>query len=177
VNTGTTRIIIVAALVVAGFVILVNGFPSGGGEAAGAPSETTSPSSSPTTPSTETETPPPPIDPQAPAKIHFFVLNGTNTTGFASTQSQRLENQGLTPELNDAGSSADDAPTKGQKKTIIYFRGGDDAEQNQADAQWVADEFYEGAAVRELAGDVASGDVVPAGANVVVLLGEDTAPA
>lgn len=174
-NTGTTRIIIVAALVVAGFVILVNGFPSIGGEAVGGPGPSTSLSPSPSSSGTDTETPPPPVDPQPAKKIHFFVLNGTNSTGLASTESQRLENQGLTPALNTAGSSADDAPTKGQKKTIVYFRGGDAAEQNEADAQWVADTFYDGAAVKELDPEVES-DVVPAEANVVVLLGEDSIP-
>jgi hypothetical protein len=176
VNTGTTRIIIVAALVVAGFVVLVNGFPSIGGEAAPGPGATTSPSSSVSPDDTDTQTPPPSVDPQPAKKIFFFVLNGTNSTGLAATQSQRLEAQDLTPALNAAGSSADDAPTKGQKKTIVYFRGGDDAEQNEADAQWVADEYCDGAAVKELAADVASGDVVPADANVVVLLGEDSIP-
>ena len=38
---------------------------------------------------------------------------------------------------------------KGQKKTIVYFRGGDDAEQNQADAQWVSDTYYDGAIVKD----------------------------
>ena len=173
-NTGTTRIIIVAALVVAGFVVLVSGFPSIDGEAADGPGITTSPSASASPDGTDTETAPPPLDPQPPKKISFFVLNGTNSTGLAGTQSQRLEAQDLTPVLNAAGSSADDAPTKGQRKTIVYFRGGDDAEQNEADAQWVADTYCDGAAVRELAADVASGDVVPADANVVIVLGEDS---
>jgi LytR cell envelope-related transcriptional attenuator len=175
VNTGTTRIIIVAALVVAGFVILVNGFPSIGGEAAGGPGPSTSLSPSPSSSGTDTETPPPPVDPQPAKKIHFFVLNGTNESFLAAVQADHLQRQGLTPAENTAGSSADDAPTKGQKKTVIYYRGGDDAEQNKADAQWVADTYYDGAAVRELDPEVES-DVVPAEANVVVLLGEDSIP-
>jgi hypothetical protein len=176
VNTGTTRIVIVAALVVAGFIILVNGFPSVGGQAAGGPGSPTSPSPSTSPSGTDTQTPPPPLDPQPAKKIKFFVLNGTNSTGQAGIQAERLANQGLTPVLNGEGVSAGDAPTKGQKKTIVYFRGGDDAEQNEADAQWVADTLYDGAAVRELAADAASGNVVPAEANVVVLLGEDQVP-
>lgn len=178
VNTGTTRIIIVAALVVAGFVVLVNGFPSVDQEASGGPGpvDTTSPSTSVSPSATETTpAPEPPPDPQPPKKIHFFVLNGTNSTGLAGIEAEHLANQGLTPALNAADSAADDAPTKGQKKTIVYFRGGDDAEQNQADAQWVADTYYDGATVKELDPDVES-DVVPAEANVVILLGEDSIP-
>jgi hypothetical protein len=176
VNTGTTRIVIVAALVLAGFVVLVNGFPSSGVRASigPGPGDTTSPSTS-VSPS-ETETPPPqlPPDPQQPKKIHFFVLNGTNSTGLAGTQAEQLGNHDLTPALNGENVPADDAPTKGQKKTVVYFRGGDDAEQNEADAQWVADTYLGGATVRELAADIASGDLVPAEANVVILLGEDS---
>lgn len=175
-NTGTTRIVIVAALVVAGFVVLVSGFPSIGGEAAGGPGTSTSLSPSPSSPGTDTQTTPPPVDPQPAAKILFFVLNGTNSTGLAGIQAERLQNHKLTPALNADNVSAGDAPTKGQKKTVVYFRGGDDAEQNEADAQWVADTYFNGAAVRELAPDFASGDVVPAGANVVILLGEDSIP-
>jgi LytR cell envelope-related transcriptional attenuator len=177
VNTGTTRIIIVAALVVAGFVVLVNGFPSVDQEASGGPGTGTSTSPTASVSPSETETPPPepPPDPQPPKKIHFFVLNGTNSTGLAGIEAEHLANQELTPALNAADSAADDAPTKGQKKTIVYFRGGDEAEQNQADAQWVADTYYDGATVKELDPDVES-DVVPAEANVVVLLGEDSIP-
>jgi hypothetical protein len=176
VNTGTTRIVIVAALVVAGFVVLVNGFPSVGRQASGGPGPgtTTSPSTSVSPSDTATPPPEPPPDPQPPKKIHFFVLNGTNSTGLAGTQAEQLGNHDLTPALNAANSPADDAPTKGQKKTVVYYRGGDDAEQNQVDAQWVADTYCDGATVRELAADIASGDLVPADANVVILLGEDS---
>jgi hypothetical protein len=178
VNTGTTRIIIVAALVVAGFVVLANGFPSAGVQASGGPGprDTTSPSTSVSPSDTETTPPEPPPDPQQAKKIVFFVLNGTTSTGLAGTQAEQLGNHDLTPALNADGVPADDAPTKPQKKTIVYFRGGGDAEQNQADAQWVADTYCHGAAVRELAAgaDIASGDLVPAEANVVILLGEDS---
>jgi len=177
VNTGTTRVVIVAALVVAGFVVLLNGFPSVDREASGGPGTgtSTSPSTSVSPSDTGTLPPEPPPDPQPPKKIHFFVLNGTNSTGLAGIEAQHLANQQLTPALNAADSAADDAPTKGQKKTIVYFRGGNDAEQNQADAQWVADTYFDGATVKELDPDVES-DVVPAEANVVILLGEDSIP-
>lgn len=174
-NTGTTRIVIVAALVVAGVVILLNGFSTTGGLAAGGPGTTTSPSPSASPSQSVSPTPEPPPDPQPPKKIMFFVLNGTNSTGLAGIQAERLANQELTPALNAENVAAGDAPTKGQKKTVVYFRGGDAAAQNQSDAQWVADTFYGGAAVRELSPDI-EGDVVPAEANVVVLLGEDEIP-
>ena len=175
VNTGTTRVIIVAALVVAGFVVLLNGFPSVD-RASGGPETvtTTSPSASVSPSETGTLPPEPPPDPQPPKKIHFFVLNGTNSTGLAGTQAEQLGNHDLTPALNADNVPADDNPTKGQKKTVVYFRGGDDAEQNEADAQWVADTYCDGAVVRELAPDIASGSLVPADANVVILLGEDS---
>ncbi|HEY7401699.1 MAG TPA: LytR C-terminal domain-containing protein [Actinomycetota bacterium] len=174
-NVGTTRIVIVAALVVAGLVVLLSGFPSVGGVAAGGPGGTTSPSTSVSPSTSPTPTPEPPPDPQPAKKINFFVLNGTNSTGLAGIQAERLANQDLTPALNDQNVAAGDAPTKPAKKTIVYFRGGDGAAQNESDAQWVADTFYAGAAVRELSPEI-EGDVVPAEANVVVLLGEDQIP-
>ena len=174
-NTGTTRIVIVAALVIVGFVVLVNGFAGSGGEVA-TPGPTGSASVGPAPTDTQTKSPKPPPEPQAPKKIQFFVLNGTNETGLAGIHAERLLNQGLTPVEDLQGDIAGDAPAKGQNKTIVYFRGGDAAAQNEADARWVADSYFEGAAVRELATEVAGTDVVPEGANVVILLGEDSIP-
>jgi hypothetical protein len=169
VNTGTTRIIIVAALVVAGVVVLANGF-SGSGPAAAlggsgspGPSHSTSPSSG----ASHSKSPKPPVQPQKAKAITFVVLNGTGALGLAAQFDTKLTDAGLTQ-----GNPPGNAPTPGVRKTILYYRGGTAAAQNRADAQWVADKFFPGAIVKQLASGFASSSLI-GNANVIVVVGAD----
>lgn len=167
-NTGTTRIVIVAALVIVGAVVLLNGFPSGTG--ASAPGGST-PSNGPPSPTSgpKTTTPPPStVSPQAPADIEYAVYNGTYTVGLASQVDMKLANDGYVQAQAPA-----DSPTKPLPKTIVYYKGGAAAAQNEADAQYIADQYLDGAKVAKL--DAKYEGVVPPTAQVSIFLGNDYA--
>ena len=168
-STGTTRILIVIALAVAGLVVLVNGFSGAGGLAGSEASSSPSPSGH----TTRSKSPKPPVAHQSPKKISFFVLNGTPATGLAAQWEQRLANKHFKPALNTAGFAVNDAPSKPLTKTIVYYRGGAAAAQNRADARFVADTYLNGAPVKQLAATYSTGTLVPAAANVVIVLGAD----
>lgn len=167
-NLGTARIVVIVALVVAGVVVLANGF-SDTGEAAAptgsvSPSSSVSPgpSSSPTQPAVETPSPQPPGD------VTFMALNGTETTGAGAGAQDKLTNAGYV-----SAADATDAPSKGVETTTIYYRGGQDAAQNKSDATQIASKYFKGADVKKL--DTSLEGVVPATAMVVVLVGQDYA--
>jgi hypothetical protein len=169
VNLGTARIVVIVALVVAGAVVLANGF-SDSGEAAGpaassTPSQTTSPSS--TTTPTQTPASPTP-EPQAPKDVTFMALNGTEVTGAGAAAEQLLTQDGYV-----SAQTAADAPSKGVTTTTIYYRGGQDAAQNQSDATQIADTYFNKADVKKL--DTSLEGVVPSTAMIVVVVGQDYA--
>ncbi len=166
-NTSAMRALIVAALVVVGLVVVANGFSgrtplSTGGQVIASPTQAA--------PSTHTKSPKPTstLSPDAPGKITYVVYNGTSATGLAATWDQKLSKGGLQP-----ADQPQDSPVKPIKKTIVYYAGGAGAAQNQADARYVADTFFKGAKVAELAAAYKS--VVPQDAKVAVVLGEDVA--
>ncbi len=171
VNQGTARIVIIVALVAVGAVVLANGFDGDGGVTAATPSGTGSPSPtgtltpSETTPPSATETP----SPLQPSQVIFMALNGTDVTGLAAEAQQVLEDAGYTP-AQEAGN----APTGGVQVTTVYYRGGANSAQNQSDAQYLADTFFEGAEVDRL-GPAFDESVVPSIATVVVVVGQDYA--
>ncbi len=99
-NTGITRIMIVAALAVAGFAVLVSGFSGSGTIAASGPGGGTG--ASPSVTVSPPKSPKPSVSPNRAKKIEFFVLNGTTKVGAAADWEQHLSDQGLTPALNAA---------------------------------------------------------------------------
>jgi LytR cell envelope-related transcriptional attenuator len=168
VNLGTARIVVIVALVVAGAVVLANGFPDTGEGAAtlGSPSPSvgTSPPSS-SSPSTQpTQTP----SPQAPKNVTFVALNGTEVTGAGAAAQDVLTQDGYV-----AAEPAGDAPSKGVETTTIYYRGGEASAQNKSDATAIAGQYFQGADVKKL--DTSLQDVVPPTANIVVVVGQDYA--
>jgi hypothetical protein len=169
VNLGTARIVVIVALVVAGAVVLANGFPDSGEAAAPvgspSPSQTTSPSST-TTPSQAPASPTP--EPQAPGKVTFMALNGTEVTGAGAAAEQLLTQDGYV-----SAQTAADAPSKGVETTTVYYRGGQDAEQNKSDATQIADVYFNKADVKKL--DTSLEGVVPSTAMIVVVVGQDYA--
>jgi hypothetical protein len=94
------------------------------------------------------------------------VFNGTSTTGLGATVQQELEAQGYV-KTQDAA----DAPNKPVAKTVVYYRGGPDADQNQANAANMAKKYLDGAEVRLLGADFES--AVPTTTQLVVVVGAD----
>jgi hypothetical protein len=169
VNLGTARIIVIVALVVAGAVVLANGFPDSGEAAAPTGSPTPSqPTSSSTTPPPTTQPPSPTPEPQAPKDVTFMALNGTEVTGAGAAAEQLLTQDGYV-----SAQTAADAPSKGVETTTVYYRGGQDAEQNKSDATEIATKYFDGADVKKL--DTSLESIVPSTAMIVVVVGQDYA--
>lgn len=171
-NLGTGRIVVIVALLVVGATVLANGFadggsalqPGGGPSGSAAASETPSGSPSGTTSPTATSTP----APQDPSEVLIQVFNGTNVTGLGATAETFLEGKGYT-----VNAGALDAPSKPVAKTIVYFRGGPDAAQNESNATRMAKKYFKGAKVQEL--DPEIDDLVEKTTQVVVVVGDDYA--
>ena len=177
-NLGTWRIVIIVSLVITGIAVLANGFVDQGEAVAG-----TVPSSA----VTPTESPPPtaggsPTDPPAPTEtpkpntknVLFMVFNGTDATGLGGEVQQLLE-----ADAYEAPEPADDAPVKPVKRTIVYFRAGDDEEQAaqaKADATYVSETYFDGQARVEVLAETYQ-DLVPSSVQVVIVVGEDYAAA
>lgn len=171
-NLGTGRIIVIVALLVVGAAVLANGFADGGSAlepgggpsgsaaasepASGSPSGSTSPTASPTP------------TPQPPSDVLIQVFNGTNVAGLGATAETFLADKGYT-----INAGALDAPSKPVPKTIVYFRGGPEAAQNESNATRMAKKYFKGAKVEEL--DPAIGDLVEPKTQVVVVVGDDYA--
>ena len=167
VNLGTGRIVILVALVVAGIVVLANGFPEGSG-AVGPSASPTSPgaSVSPTgtgTPSpTATATPSPQVD-----GVTVIALNGTNVTGAGAAAQAMLVQKGYTAPVPAA-----DAPNKGVTTTTVYYRP-DQSGQNKSNATNLAKKYFNGAPVKKL--DPTFTGTVPTSVSITVVVGDDFA--
>ena len=166
-NLSTGRILIIVALVVAGLAVLANGFVDTGsvGASSGTPAPSTSGSAAPssTEPSSPTATPPPQTQ-----GVLIMALNGTDVTGAGAAAQDLLVSDGY-----KAPQPAGDAPVSGVKKTTVYYRDDENAAQNQADATYIADTYFDGAPVKKL--DPSFSDVVPDSVMVVVVVGDDYA--
>jgi hypothetical protein len=175
VNTGTARIVIIVALVVVGGLLLANAFDDSGVAAAGGPSgAVTSPSPSSSSSPTGTQsqqTPPPTPDPQPPKDVAIAVFNGTNSSGLAGVEMEKLLGHGYTQ-----GMIPSDAPNKPVAKTVVYYVGGPDADQNKSDATALGRKYYPDAKVQELDPVYAQDGTVAKGVQVVVVIGENDQP-
>ena len=166
-NLSTGRILIIVALVVAGLAVLANGFLDDEATVA-APSGSASPS--------RTESTPPPTDSPAPTAtpapqtkgVIIIALNGTDVTGAGAAAQDLLVSDGY-----KEAQPSDNAPVSGVKKTTVYYRDDENAAQNQADATYIADTYFDGAPVKKL--DPSFSDVVPDSVTVVVVVGADYA--
>jgi hypothetical protein len=170
VNLGTSRIVIIVALVAVGIAVLANGFASSGAVAQGPDGSTTPPrSSSPSQSGGQSpgNSPSPTPAPHTDA-VKVAVFNGTDVTGLAAETQQALDDAGYV-----AAQEPTDAPSKGVKLTIVYFRGGPDAAQHQSDATHLAETYLGNAKVKRLSDTFAG--LVPAATELVVVLGQDAA--
>jgi hypothetical protein len=176
VNTGTARIVIIVALLVTGGLVLANAFSGAGVAAIGGPlggGTSPTPSSSPRLyTGTPTPTPPPTPDPQAPKDVAVAVFNGTGTaTGLAGVVMENLHADGY-----KVGQVPANAPNTPVDKTVVYYVGGPDAEQNKSDATELAQKYYPDAKVKELDPSYAQGNLVEKGVQVVVVIGVNDEP-
>jgi len=96
------------------------------------------------------------------------VFNGTNVTGLGATAQDLLQGKGYT-----INAPALDAPSKPVPTTIVYYRGGPDAAQNESNATLMAKKYFDGAKVEEL--DPAIDQLVKKSTQVVVVVGDDYA--
>jgi LytR cell envelope-related transcriptional attenuator len=181
VNLGTWRIIIIVGLVVLGVAVLANGFdPSDTAvatpSASAAPEEpdedggTQSPTETAAAEPTEApeETPPP-----NESGVLVKVFNGTSVTGLGALVQEELVAGG-----NEAPEEPANAPAAPVAKTTVYYRGGNDADQNASDAAFIAETYIEPALGKMPRIDELSSvfdDVVGESITVVVLIGDDYA--
>jgi LytR cell envelope-related transcriptional attenuator len=169
VNLGTARVVIIVALVVVGVALLANGFTDVGATtgASTGPSASVSGSSSPSqSQSSQSSSSPRPNQ----HGVLIMVLNGTDSTGLAAQVQDALVGKGYVAP-NDPGNS----PVPGVEKTTVYYRTGQEEDQNHADAQYLAETYLDNAAVQRL-GPVFD-EIVPNTVTVVVVLGQDYADA
>ncbi len=172
-NTGTIRIAIVAALLAVGALVMTNGFADTGAAADDPPAGGSSTSSSDSPTPTATDTPSAPVQtpsPAAPKDTSVAVFNGTSSVGLAGIVMDDLTAAGYI-----TGQVPADAPSTPVEKTVVYFVGGADADQNESDATALAESFFKGAKIKELSPDL--DDVVDKGVQVVIVVGLNDVPA
>lgn len=172
-NFGSARILVIVALIVAGVVILTDGFghgvstvgATGGTSASPSPTGGASPTSavSPTQAALPT--------PQVPKDVKVAVFNGTSSPGLAAQGQQALTDDGYVAPQDPANSPVQG----GAAKTIVYYRGGPDADQNKSDAKAIADTYFSGAQVKLLGPDFQT--AIADSVQVLIVLGEDYAAA
>lgn len=165
-NLGTARIFIILALVATGVAVLSNAF--GAGTAGLIPVDNGGSSSVPSassTPSPATSHSPKPLPSPDTTGVLISVFNGIDAPNCAGTVSSLLVADGY----RDADAPAD-ATTKPNAKTTIYYRM-DPQHLNQADAQYIADKYFNGARVAKLSATFPGS--VSNTAQVVVLIGND----
>jgi hypothetical protein len=155
--------VIVAALVLTGVAVLVNGFSDGTSQAAPSPSTSATPTESPS------PTAKPDDDVVGQKNAFVQVFNGTNSPGAAADFLVKLMNDGYF----QAG-EPEDAPEKPVLDSIVYYRTDNTEEQNQADAALLARDYLpETTSVEKLPPEFV--DIVDPTADVIVVLGEDVA--
>lgn len=177
-NLSPARLVVLVALVVGGLAVMINGFGddaavlAGGGGDSPTPSVAESPEASGSASPTASESAAPELEPQVDG-VMIQVLNGTSAVGLAAEVDAFLIEKGYVAALPAA-----DATNKPVDSTIVYFRTGPDAEQNEVDAQHLADRYLKGveAGVEPLNNAIDSNNVSPK-TQLVVLLGEDYATA
>jgi hypothetical protein len=177
VNLSPARLAVLVALVVGGIAVMINGFGDEGTAVAGGGSDVVEPTSSDTVEPTgsasptETQSPAVELEPQVDG-VMIQVLNGTEAAGLAAQVDLFLVAKGY-----DSASPPADAAQQGVPDTIVYFRTGDDAEQNEVDAANLAKKYLKGvdATVKPLNASL-DADVAPK-TQIVVVLGQDYADA
>jgi hypothetical protein len=181
VNLSPARLVVLVVLVVGGLAILLNGFGDGddvlaGGGATGsaAPTQPASPSPGGASPAeSPSETPAAGLEPVVDG-VTIQVLNGTDAVGLAAQVQEFLVGKGYVADL-DPG----DVASKPVATTTVYFRPGADAEQNEVNAQNMADRYLSKKGVEAEVSrlDPAVTPEIDPQTELVVVLGDDYAAA
>jgi hypothetical protein len=96
------------------------------------------------------------------------VLNGTGVAGLAATAQDMLVSEGYTAPIDPTN-----APQTGVEVTTVYFRGGENADQNEADATYISESFFPGSKVAKLGPSF--DELVVDSVTVAIVVGEDYA--
>ncbi len=168
-NLGTARIVLIVALVAGGVAVLSNAFgggtaalaPSGGGSGS-SPSASSSPSHS-RSPATS----PSPLPSPNVGGVIFASLNGTYAPGCAT----KVDHMLVGDHYQEGQAPGDYAP-KPFPKTTVYYRIGANAAQNQSDAQYMADTYFNGAKVAKLPTPLGTATVAKT-VQVAVVIGDN----
>jgi hypothetical protein len=160
VATSTVRFAIIVALVVGGVVLIGKAFPDASGGLANNGITSPTPSQSPTTKPTK----PPKTSPSPQVQgVRIAVYNGSSVTGLASDTATKLQDTyGYVP------NPIANAPSP-VSQTTLYYRNA----QDQVEAQYIADNFFKGLAVKMAPLDASSN--VPKSVQVAIYLGTDYA--
>ena len=169
-NLSPARLVVLVALVVGGVAVLLNGFSSDGDTAAVAGGRSPSPIVALTPTSTASPTGTPTDTPKTPKPevegVTFAVFNATATTGLGAEVEQLVAAEGY--EVTQPAGNAD---TTGLARTVVYFRGGEDAAQAKSNATRLAEDLLNGAEVKLLGAEFES--AVPDTTQLVVVVGAD----
>jgi hypothetical protein len=170
VNLGTARILIIVALVAVGVAVLANGFDDASSPSASpsSPAPTEPGESPPVSPSVSPTGEPTSTPPPATSDVLIAVLNGTDVPGLAGAAQEMLLSEGY-----KAPTDAGNAPQTGVEVTTVYYRPGDNAAQNEADATYISETFFPGSDVAKLGSTF--NDLVANSVTVVIVVGEDYA--
>src|SRR5437867_3445736 len=132
-----TRIVIIAALVLGGIVILASGFGAGGAVAV-APGVTTTPSSSPSPANTHSTSPGPQLTPKIKG-VKFVVFNaGFDVPNVVPGLAAQVQRTLVGDKYVVAGGQNAQNAQVTIKKTIVYYTDHGNSAQNQVGAEYVA---------------------------------------
>jgi hypothetical protein len=162
VGRGAVRVVILAAAVVLGAVVISKGFPTFG-TTVPVPSQSPTPSPTGATPSaSQSSTPAPQVSPRQQG-VKLAVYNATNVAGLAGVTADKLQKNGgyVIPVVGNFSSS---------QITLIYYR---DA-QGKVDAALLKEKFLKEGHIKKLPPNTLP---VPKTVELAVVLGSDYAAA
>jgi hypothetical protein len=169
VDASPVKLAVIGVMLLIGVITLATAF-DGGTPQANTTVEVENPPSPEATDGTGTTTGGGKKDQTSSEGVHIGVYNGTDTEGVAGEQARVLEREGgyVIDELGNTVSPI--------KKSVIYFS----KPNNQASAEYLADNFYPGAAVQAKPEDlqvvVEGNETSPTrSAVVLVMIGADDA--
>jgi hypothetical protein len=172
VSSGTARVLIIVALVAVGALVLANGFEDEQATSSASPTASATPTQPGSSPSMSTSASPGESPAATPSPntgdIGIVVLNGTGVTGLAGVAQDMLVGEGYTAPIDPAN-----APQTGVEVTTVYYRPGENAAQNKADATYISETYFPGSKVAKLGSTF--DDLVVDSVTVAIVVGADYA--
>ena len=165
-STSPIRFVIIAALAVAGILVIGNAFQGGSAPAAAPAASATSPTKSPKPEKTKTKAPKP-TDTATPGTVdgvRIQVFNATSTAGLAAqVESKLTKNNAI------AAGTAGNVDAN-QATSTVYYR---DAKADKTNAEYVARRYLGGADVKPISDLPGVSEPVPKDVQVAIVVGED----